>query len=416
MDKLQKLLNRVIKKTDALKTAQALYSRELAPNFSTFNFINTDELGLSRIIADLLDPQGGHGQQEDFLLLFIEHCLPSINEDPNWRPVIEHLKDTNVLIEEITWASGTRRRMDIYLECKAGRASYGICIENKPYASDQFEQLKDYAEELKKRNMTEWHLVYLNENSEAPSEYSIKTEELKGLTEGNRFSALKFSGLIDWLKACQVECQNYSVTEFLTQLIKFIQKQFMGIEDMNEDNAVLEVMNQSEENIEASIQISNNVEAMKKELIQKLIRDVKAEFAEKYNKGLYQLDVSYIGEGKNYEQINLVVSGYGKGYICFEFQGASFNSPCLGIKFDSVEEVQACTNTEKMKVILNQELPQVKVSSAPLWPAYYYFDPQNWKSSSEAWLMINNGQMAGRILEEMDNIFQVLNKNGCLND
>ena len=45
----------------------------------------------------------------------------------------------------------------------------------------------------------------------------------------------KVSNLIDWFKAYQ--CQNHSVSEFIAQLVKFIQKQFMGIEDMSEDTA-----------------------------------------------------------------------------------------------------------------------------------------------------------------------------------
>ncbi len=61
-------------------------------------------------------------------------------------------------------------------------------------------------------------------------------------------------------------------------------------------------------------------------------------------------------------------------------------------------------------------LTDKKVSSSAQWPAYYYFDPQDWKGSSEAWLMINVGTMADKILEEMDTVFQVLNDNRLLNE
>lgn len=415
MEALQDLLNQVIKKTDALKTAQALYSRQLAPEFNTFNYISTDELGLSQILADLLNPKGSHGQEEDFLRLFIEHCLPTINDSSEWQNFIDNLDRTKVFVEETTWKSGTRRRMDIYLECKADDNSYGICIENKPYAADQFEQLKDYAKELEERKLNHWHLIYLNEHADTPSEYSINPEYLETLTAGNQFSSLKFSSLIDWLKACQVECQNHSVIEFLAQLIKFIQQQFMGIEDMNESKSVLDVMQKSRQNIEASIQISNNVEAMKKQLIQKLIQDIKNKFSENYDKKPYKLDVSFIGEGKNYEQINFIIPDYDIGYICFEFQGANFDRPCLGVEFISAKAVKNCLHADRMKTVLNEELIDKKVSSSASWPAYYYFQPQDWKTSSEAWLMIRNDQMAAKILQELDMVFSILNDNGCFN-
>lgn len=102
----------------------------------------------------------------------------------------------------------TRRRIDIYLECEAEDKSYSICIENKLYASDQFKQLQDYAIELDNRKLDHWHLIYLNEHSDTPKEHSIKANELEVLIEGNKFSVLKFSSLINWLQTCQVECQN----------------------------------------------------------------------------------------------------------------------------------------------------------------------------------------------------------------
>ena len=36
--------------------------RELAPRFNVFDYVRDDELGLSRIIADLLNPNAKHGQ------------------------------------------------------------------------------------------------------------------------------------------------------------------------------------------------------------------------------------------------------------------------------------------------------------------------------------------------------------------
>ena len=74
MSTVQNLINNVSQKIKALEAAQALYSCQLSPDFNTFDYIKTDELGLSCILAALLDPQGSHAQQEAFLRLFIEHC------------------------------------------------------------------------------------------------------------------------------------------------------------------------------------------------------------------------------------------------------------------------------------------------------------------------------------------------------
>ena len=413
MEALQNLLNEVIKKTDALKTAQALYSRQLAPKFSTFDYINTNELGLSRILADLLNPKGNHGQQEAFLKLFIDHCLPAINQAANWKNFVEHIEKTDVLVEELTWKSGTSRRMDVYLQCRADGKRYGICIENKPYASDQFEQLKDYAIELDNRKLDHWHIVYLNEYSDMPSKDSIDPEKLDQLVKVNRFSVLKFSDLIDWLQACQVKCQNYSVTEFLVQLIKFIQKQFMGIEDMNIENTVLEVMLQNDESIEASIQIANNVDAMKKQLIQRLKTDLRSQCQNKE----YILDFDNIGKGENCEYFGFKMRDDDIGFISLEF-ATGFNNPVLGVRFyiDDTQNLDNQSYATEVKRIFDKYFTNKKVISRKWWPAYYEFYPFDWKNSGEPWYQIETGAMAIKIVEEVDEIYKILNDENLISE
>ena len=409
MSTVQNLINNVSQKVKALEAAQALYSRQLSPDFNTFDYIKTDELGLSCILAALLDPQGSHAQQEAFLRLFIEHCLPSMFETSGRQNFLDNIEKTKVFVEQVTSKSNSLRRMDIYLECQTGDDSYGICIENKPYAADQTNQLIDYYDELKTRGHTDPQIVYLNENNDTPNPISVDPLTLKGWIDMKQYSHLRFSDLIGWLKACQVECQNHSVSEFLAQLIKFIQKQFMGIEDMNEDNAVLDIIKKNAATIDASIKVSNTVDRMKKELVAKLKIDLLA----KCKKTDYELDVTYLGEGKRYEQIRFIIPGYDVGWVCFEFDNANFDHPILGIKFISTDAARACPYTEKMKSVLNTVLTDKKVNSSSQWPAYYYFYPQDWKGSSEAWLMINDDKMADKILDEMDKVFNVLKDNNC---
>ncbi|MGP4849187.1 hypothetical protein ACTXGQ_34140, partial [Marinobacter sp. 1Y8] len=110
------------------------------------------------------------------------------------------------------------------------------------------------------------------------------------------------------------------------------------------------------------------------------------------------------------------IPGYNKAWVCFEFDNAGFDRPILGIKFTSVEAAKACPHTETMKTVLTTMLTDKKVSSSAQWPAYSYFDPKDWKGSSEAWLMINKGTMVDKILEEMDTVFQVSNEKGFFSD
>ena len=69
---IPQLLERVSNELKALETARQRYAKQLAPNFSVFDYIYTDEMMLSRIIADLLNPHGTHAQGVAFLSLFLE--------------------------------------------------------------------------------------------------------------------------------------------------------------------------------------------------------------------------------------------------------------------------------------------------------------------------------------------------------
>lgn len=419
MSEVQTLINEVSQKVQALETAQALYSRQLSPDFNTFDYINTDELGLSRILASLLDPKGSHAQQETFLRLFIEHCLPDMYKAPEWQVFLDSIDKTKVFVEQVTSRNNSLRRMDIYLQCQVGDNSYGVCIENKPYAADQFEQLKDYAEELEKRHPKAWHLAYLNESVNGPSEYSLKADDLKALTDKKRFTHLRFSELLGWLKACQVECQNHSVCEFLAQLIKFIQKQFMGIEDMNESKSILEVMSFSEESVASSIKIALGTHEMKKQLVEKLQRDLITIIEEK-SKPYSMIKTDLKGVNRE-EQIIFNIKESVLDF-CLGFGGTVFNCPYLGIFIANEDVSQDHKYYEKILAeckasngIASENIKaEEDKSKGGYWCAWYNFEPHDWWSKTEPWEQIHNGKMAHKIIRELDGYYKVLNDSKLL--
>ncbi|ANK91544.1 MULTISPECIES: PDDEXK-like family protein [unclassified Rhizobium] len=104
-----------------------------ATTFSPFSIFNPDENTLSRVIAELFDPSGSHGQG----LLFLNALLAAIR-----IPRLNRLDTVKVRREVMTRA---KRRIDIVIETPR----YVIGIENKPWAAQQKNQLGDYLGELK---------------------------------------------------------------------------------------------------------------------------------------------------------------------------------------------------------------------------------------------------------------------------
>jgi hypothetical protein len=99
----------------------------LATDFNLMELIATKEENISRVIAKLLDPRGGHGQGSVFLQKFLERIFPQ-------RETFRNLETSKVLTE-YTIPNG--RRIDILVVLPDG---FSIGIENRPRAGDQENQ------------------------------------------------------------------------------------------------------------------------------------------------------------------------------------------------------------------------------------------------------------------------------------
>ena len=410
MDNIRNLLNEVNTKIKALETAKELYGEQLAPDFLVFDFVNTNETGLSRILACLLNPKGTHGQKTLFLENFIKICLPNIHKHENkiWQNYLANLSKTDVKTEDTTTASQSYRRMDIYLSAKINDESFGICIENKPYASDQQDQLTDYYKELKNRNLTHKHLVYLSEYGE-PSEYSVKSNVLDIWQNEKVFSHVTYTQLVEWLKECKKDCQNQSVTEFINQFIKFIQKQFMGVEDMNEQELILEGMMKNSESIASAIKVSLNMYEMKRKLISKLVDELKT-----YSKELgYLIETANLTGNSKYETIRFIQRNQDFS-VDIEFQGTAFNMPAICIIMNDEKKVNS-ESQKRVFEIFKKSMPDKELKGGEKWYVWYFFEIKNWWSETQAWEMIQEGKMSKEIMIEIKNCYNILKENHLLN-
>ena len=401
MQQVQNLLNEVNSKIQSLETAKSLYSEQLAPDFQVFDFVNTSENGLSWIIANLLNPKGKKKKKTLFLEKFIRICLPNIQNNTVWQNYLENLTQTEVETEATTWANRAYRRMDIYLSARINSETFGICIENKPYANDQENQLADYFLELENRKLSQKHLVYLCEYGE-PSNYSVTKDVLESWIKNQLISFVTYSQLVVWLTECKKDCQNHSVTEFLNQFIKFIQKQFMGVDDMNEQEMILNSMLQDQQTITSSIKISLNIFEMKRRLITKLLNELKLIS----NNKSYTVEAGNLTGNNKYESILFKIPN-NELYISIEFQGTWFNMPALCIMVNDKEKI----NIEERKLVfeaIRNEIRNKKIASSDKYYAWYSMDINDWWSETKPWEMIQNGDMAKMIIAEVDKNFKVL--------
>jgi hypothetical protein len=149
-----------IPRCDAERHGAELYG---APRFSVFSLFGDRETTLSRVLADLLDPSGSHGQG----LVFVNALLEMLELDRLSRLD----RSVSVRTEAPVSVEGrdTSRRIDILIET----ADFLIGIENKKWTGQSENQLADYWTHLKKEAGTSRKPILIYISSEDPGNSSL---------------------------------------------------------------------------------------------------------------------------------------------------------------------------------------------------------------------------------------------------
>ena len=191
----------------------ATHNRKHSNGFNVFSYIQPNENLLSRILADLLDPRGAHGQGETFLQILVKQLGVTIPTGPGRVTVYRE--------EMTTYITNTRRRIDILIDF----GTFGIGIENKPWAGEQTDQVKAYLDHLDRRYGSNFLLLYLSGNETQPE--SVERGELDRRKERNQFRLLDYRiGLLAWLGQCIETCETDAVRWFLRDFRSYVMEQF----------------------------------------------------------------------------------------------------------------------------------------------------------------------------------------------
>ena len=213
--------------------------RQQAHRFNVLDYLKTDELGLSRIIADLLDRHATHGQG----VFFLRKLLLALKEFTPFHPGVG-LERCQVSVERERKTTANRK-IDIVVEIVDGSSRYALAIENKPYAGDGEHQVRDYLRFLRAEYGRNFLLIYLSPTGEGPSEWSISRQQLHANWTG-RFAILPYHhgpaarvedafeafrvpySLTEWLDACRAQCKVDRLRWFLGDTVQFCRRTFGG--------------------------------------------------------------------------------------------------------------------------------------------------------------------------------------------
>ena len=164
------LLQELTPHLHAARAVERELDRHLARRFNVFRYLRDDELGLSRIIADLLDPTVEHGQGATYLEAMLE--LLEIPELSKPLEVARAMSDSG-RISVVTERGFDGRFIDITVDIPTDGGRFCLAFENKPYAGDQRRQCIDYLESLDGEYDGRFLLVYLPPRFRMPDESSL---------------------------------------------------------------------------------------------------------------------------------------------------------------------------------------------------------------------------------------------------
>ena len=252
----------------AMEKVAAFLKRESGAAFHYADYaVDEREVRLNRILGDLLDPHGPHGQGGRFLELFLKTVSTEIPIGNGWYsvPNFPTLKG---------------RYIDLVL--RHDRVVVGI--ELKPWAREGEQQLEDYANDL--RYLGEHWLVFV------PGKGDTKDESLTEETKrelGTRFVTLPIErsrsnsggrSVIEWLERCAAACRADNVRSFLLDLADYLDERFPSPDAMakmtqtTNAEAIVEMTKVDAENIRCAFMVEQAVPQLRLTIAREFVRNV----------------------------------------------------------------------------------------------------------------------------------------------
>ena len=284
----------------AARDVERELDRALATRFNPLDYLHTKELGLSRIIADLLDPSAAHGQGAAFLMHFLDLLQQEQANEPPLLPGFrqklndELSRDSLPTLDPASVETRCERpidgggRLDISIEIRTGDAApWCVAIENKPYAADGEGQVQAYLEFLRCGYADRFLLIYLSPHGGMPSAWSLPADaRADGLAtiaycpraepdaEASAERQLDFA-LTDWLRECGLSCDIDRLRWFLRDTENFCHKTFGGVMTTDREHRdVRDFILESEDNLLAALAVLDAYPKTRNEVIARFLERV----------------------------------------------------------------------------------------------------------------------------------------------
>lgn len=199
-------VNQLLREVETITNSYKLVTKTTGDKFNIFSILKIERNEVnthSRLIAELLNKNGSHGQGNKYLKLFLDNlAIKSFNINEGYSVHVEFFAG------KVTKDKGGR--IDILIKNKQSEV---ILIENKIYASEQPKQLYRYQNTFPNAK----EILYLTLHGEKSQDES---------SENVNYQCISYSrDIINWLEDCRKEAVNIPILrETITQYVNLLKK------------------------------------------------------------------------------------------------------------------------------------------------------------------------------------------------
>ena len=287
---MKSLLEKVSTIIDDLKSAKE--SSDGAFNIFKITGIQSDEVKMCRMMAEIIDPKGTHNTGLFFIRSFVKKVLYlDIAED--------ELASARVYVE---YHTGADRRIDIAIVTN----KRFIPIEVKIYAEDQTRQCKDYFDfALTQKKPVESKVYYLTLDGHLPQKSG--TEGLTPIENDNlvvgyeEIVAISFrKEICSWLEECLEEPELVEKITLRTNIEQFLSVlgELSGNMSKKINQEISNLISGNSDTFASASAIAENVQEAKKEMLYNLFSSLELKLA------IHGFDYELVEDRYNYRHNN----------------------------------------------------------------------------------------------------------------
>ena len=319
----------------------------------------------SKFLAELLDANGSHGQEDIFVQLFINQLETPLGFDFDTK---SSRAKVELYIGPIIGETGGE--IDIILIDKNKNK---IIIENKINAPDQKNQLLRYYN-YGKEEKGEFRLFYLNLGGTNTNEFSAGN-----LKEGEDYFTLSYkSDIKSWLEKCQKEAANHPILrESIAQYIHLINYLTNQSSDKKMSESIANIVLRNEKNLETFFELFNHQEEVYNSILEKFKGQLE-ELAKEHQLGFRSIvDKNLKDKGFFFWNEEMLNENLALGFWFEKKNNIDF---CYGISYHKEEKNHKIT----VKKAFHDKFGVNRNSNSSDWLlAWQYFDGEyrNWNDS-----------------------------------